>query len=203
MSDQPQRRDANEISKSILQTTESLFSQYGVGNVSMHQIAKAANVGQGTMYRRYANKGDLCLELMSENFHALQEHMLQSLAELKAEPVKVRMQALFKLHLKFLEKHTQLFETIHSYITCTNTTKPFYEKAPYIFLHQTIRSLLEEAIESKESRPINADFTAHTLIASMNPKIYNFLRQKNGYSAKEVIENVNKTLLEPLFIEKK
>lgn len=203
MSDQTQRRDANEISKSILQTTESLFSKYGVKNVSMHQIAKAANVGQGTMYRRYANKGELCLELMSENFHCLQVKTLQSLADLKSKPVKERMLALLKLHLNFLEKHAQLFETIHSFITCTNNAKPFYEKAPYIFFHQTIRSLFEEAIAKKEALPINADFTAHTLIASMNPKIYNFLRQKSGYSAKEVIENFNKTLLEPLFIEKK
>lgn len=91
MSDRMQRKDANEISASILQTTESLFSKYGVENVSMHQIAKTANVGQGTMYRRYTNKGDLCLDLMQDHFHAFKDETIKYLQVSKAKSVKERL----------------------------------------------------------------------------------------------------------------
>ncbi|WP_141432238.1 TetR/AcrR family transcriptional regulator [Bacillus sp. 03113] len=199
MSSSTKRRDAKEISAAILQTTEFLFTKYGVENVSMHQIAKAAKVGQGTMYRRYANKGDLCMDLMKEHFQSLQEETIQYLKDAKAISVKERIQVIFKRLLYYVEQHSRLFEAIQSYTTCEKTKKPFYDAPPYVFMHNTIRLLLEEAIETKVVRPINADFTAHTLLSSINPKMYIFLRQKNGYTAEEIIENFNKSLLEPLF----
>lgn len=199
MSDRMQRKDANEISASILQTTESLFSKYGVENVSMHQIAKTANVGQGTMYRRYTNKGDLCLDLMQDHFHAFKDETIKYLQVSKSKSVKERLQTVFKKQLYFLEKHSHLIEAIHSSTMCENTKKPFYEASPYVFIQTIVRSLLEEAINTEEARPLDADFTAHMLIASMNPKIYLFLRQKKGYTSGEIIEKFNRTSLEPLF----
>ncbi|MFT8310212.1 MAG: TetR/AcrR family transcriptional regulator [Sporolactobacillus sp.] len=199
MPDRTQRRDANQISESILQTTESLFSRHGVENVSMHQIAKAANVGQGTMYRRYANKGDLCMELMYEKFHRLQEDTIRYLNQSKSRPAKERLQSFLKEHIHLLETHVALIETIHNFTMCAGKKKTFYESQPYLFMHQTICDLLDEAIKMNRARPVNIDFTAHTFIAAINPKIYFFLRQKKGYSEAEIIENINKTLIDPLF----
>lgn len=199
MPDQAQRRDANEISESILQTTESLFSQHGVENVSMHQIAKAAHVGQGTLYRRYANKGDLCMELLHEQFNLMQAKTASYLEKSQSTPAKERLQTLLKEHIHFLETHVALIETIHNFMTCIGKKKTFFESRPYQFMHKTICELLDEAIKKKAARPVNTDFTAHTLIAAVNPKIYLFLRQKNGYSEEDMIKNINKTLIDPLF----
>ncbi|MCQ2010249.1 TetR/AcrR family transcriptional regulator [Sporolactobacillus sp. STSJ-5] len=199
MPDRTQRRDANEISASILQTTESLFSQHGVENVSMHQIAKAANVGQGTMYRRYANKGDLCMELLHEQFNLMQAKTASYLEKSKSKPAKERLQTLLKEHIHFLETHVALIETIHNFTSCMGKKKTFFESKPYLFMHKTIGELLDEAIKANAAKPINTDFTAHTFIAAVNPKIYLFLRQKNGYSEADMIENIKKTLIDPLF----
>src|SRR5690242_18987874 len=58
-----ERRDAAEHRQRILEVARRLFAEQGVEAVSMHQIALAAGIGQGTLYRRYANKSELCLDL--------------------------------------------------------------------------------------------------------------------------------------------
>lgn len=201
MPDHTLRRDDDKISASILQTTESLFSKYGVENVSMHQIAKTAKVGQGTMYRRYANKGDLCMDLMKENFQDLQDSVRHYLENAGSIPIKEKLFAVFKKQLYFLERHSRLFETIHSFSTstCESAKTNFYEAPPYVFMHTLIRSLLEEAIRAEAARPVNPDFTAHTLMASINPKVYIFLKKEKGYTTDEIVDNFSRTFLEPLF----
>lgn len=203
MSDQTLRRNDDKISASILQTTESLFSKYGVENVSMHQIAKAAKVGQGTMYRRYANKGDLCMDLMKDHFHDFQDSVRRFLESAESLPVKERLLAVFQELIRFLEKHMHLFETIQSspMIRCAHTRTTFYKSPPYVFMHSVITSLLEEAIRSEAARPVDADFTAHMLMASINPKVYILLKKEKGYTTDEIIKKFSTTFLEPLFIE--
>ncbi|MBP3040583.1 TetR/AcrR family transcriptional regulator [Bacillaceae bacterium Marseille-Q3522] len=195
----PKRRDANQITRAILETAESLFLEFGVENVSMHQIAKAVNIGQGTMYRRYMNKGDLCMDLMKENFRALEEKTLHYLEKSTSLSVKERMQSIFKQLLYFLDKHFRLFEVIHSYTICKKGNKQYYEATPYVFLHKTIQSLLEEAIEAKEIHAVDTNLTAHMLLSTLNPKMHMHLRKSNGYSVEEINESFNKTFLQPLF----
>src|SRR5436309_15903750 len=61
-----ERRDAAEHRQRILEVARRLFAEHGVEAVSMHQIARDAKIGQGTLYRRYAHKDELCMDLLQE-----------------------------------------------------------------------------------------------------------------------------------------
>src|SRR5438105_1690472 len=63
----PERRQAVDFDQRILQVAHKLFAERGIEGVSMHQIAQEAGVGQGTLYRRYAYKGELILDLLNES----------------------------------------------------------------------------------------------------------------------------------------
>src|SRR5215471_19498441 len=76
-----ERRDAAEHRQRILEVARRLFAQQGVEAVSMHQIALATGIGQGTLYRRYANKGELCMDLLCEQY----EHCGEEIAILVAQ----------------------------------------------------------------------------------------------------------------------
>lgn len=58
--------------REILQAALGLFSEKGYHNVSMHEIAKEAEFGIGTLYKFFSNKKDLYKVLMmetAENWH--------------------------------------------------------------------------------------------------------------------------------------
>ncbi|MCL1631667.1 TetR/AcrR family transcriptional regulator [Sporolactobacillus sp. CPB3-1] len=198
MKEQKPKHGTDAISTVILKTTEALADRYGIDKVSMHQIAQTAGVGQGTIYRRYANKGALCMELMDEKFRLLQEHAAQIVGQ--PGTVHEKLKAVLSEQIHFLESHVSYIEAIHDAATCEGKKQTFYESRPYRFLHQVLRDLLNEAITAKTAKPMNTDFTAHTWIASINPKVYLYLRKKKRYSEKEIVSFFTQSFIDPLFL---
>src|SRR5688572_22355501 len=70
-----ERRDAAEHRRRILLAARALFAAQGVDATNMTEIARAANIGQGTLYRRFAHKGELCEALLKENMQCFQREM--------------------------------------------------------------------------------------------------------------------------------
>jgi AcrR family transcriptional regulator len=68
----PLRRDAAANRERILDAARRLFSEHGLG-ASMDDVARAAGVGAGTLYRRFATKEALLDAILGdalERFHA-------------------------------------------------------------------------------------------------------------------------------------
>src|SRR5690606_37833343 len=63
---QRERRDARENRQRLLAAAKRLFAAQGVDATSMHEIARTAGVGQGTLYRHFADKAELCHALLKE-----------------------------------------------------------------------------------------------------------------------------------------
>ena len=62
-----QRADARRNRKRILATAREQFAEHGL-DVHMEQLARAAGVGVGTVYRHFPNKEDLLQALVDERF---------------------------------------------------------------------------------------------------------------------------------------
>jgi AcrR family transcriptional regulator len=62
-----QRADARRNRKRILEVARQQFSEHGL-DVHIEQIARAAGVGVGTVYRNFPNKEDLLQALVDERF---------------------------------------------------------------------------------------------------------------------------------------
>src|SRR3954453_10780945 len=59
-----ERRDSIENRQRILATARRLFAEQGADETSMNQLAQAAGVGPGTLYRHFAHKGVLYAALL-------------------------------------------------------------------------------------------------------------------------------------------
>src|SRR5438067_4811470 len=102
-----ERRDAAANRQHVLETAMRLFDKRGVQAVTMDEIAREAGIGKGTLYRRYADKAQLCLALMDACFHTFQQAAAADLA-LADRPSSAidRLQQFLDRLLDWVEEHT-------------------------------------------------------------------------------------------------
>jgi AcrR family transcriptional regulator len=82
LEDLPRRERANLLQrKEILDAALDLFAEKGYHNVSMHEIAKRAEFGIGTLYKFFANKEELYKALNLETAEKWHRELLQTLDE--------------------------------------------------------------------------------------------------------------------------
>jgi len=77
-----ERRDALRNRQRVLAAAQELLSESGVEAVEIREVARAAGVGVGTVYRRFGDKGGLCAALLDERERAFQERLLSGPAPL-------------------------------------------------------------------------------------------------------------------------
>jgi AcrR family transcriptional regulator len=190
--------EADEHRRVILQKAQTLFLEQGVDSVSMHQIAKSAGIGQGTLYRRYAHKGELISDLMQESSSRIGNEISIYMAASMDKPVRERMEQVFEFWLDFLEMKSQWLEAIQA-PTCEGRRSIISRSPLYQSVHSAISELLSEIALKGKGLPQNPGFTADAIMASMAPDSYLFFRRDRGYSLAEIKLNLLKVFLEPLY----
>jgi AcrR family transcriptional regulator len=76
--ERPERADATRNRSRVLNAARKLFQERSIPDVSMEDIARAAGVGKGTLYRRYPDKGSIAFALLDHDERELQERILST-----------------------------------------------------------------------------------------------------------------------------
>lgn len=197
-----ERSDARRHRLLILREAEALFAEHGIEAVSMHQIAKAAGIGQGTLYRKYAGKQDLIFDLLAEQAQVF-------LTTLRAEVLlddpdlttRERLHRLIRGILDFWQSHA-------TYITVMLTMPlekriPLKYKSPfYLGIREIVVEFLQlraqphaqqsvlQQLPTPHSALFDPAFTAETMLATLAPDLYLHWRQERGYTHEEVFERL-------------
>jgi AcrR family transcriptional regulator len=105
----PERADAARNRRKALSAAAELFATRGVAAVTMDDVAAAAGVGKGTLYRRFGDKSGLGAALLDEREQQLQQEMLGGPPPLGpgAGPVE-RLTAFVEAYLVFVAGHLDL-----------------------------------------------------------------------------------------------
>ncbi|OCT16375.1 TetR family transcriptional regulator [Paenibacillus pectinilyticus] len=183
-----ERRDAAENRQRILDAALRLFEQNGVEPVSMNQIATEAKIGPGTLYRRYRNKGELCLDLMKENIVLLFENIDAYLEQNRTAPPSQRLKGILALFIRFREKKSQLLTGVEESAS-TNRSKSRTQSPLYIELHQLLVEVLDEMAASEQDPP-NSTFKADMLLMVLSSESYSFQKDIRGYSPDLYLEQL-------------
>jgi len=104
-----ERADAARNRLRVLEAAERLFAERGVASVTMDDIAAAAGVGKGTLYRRFTDKGGLAVALLDERERELQAAMLSGPAPLgPGAPPAERLEAFVAAYLLLVDRQLDL-----------------------------------------------------------------------------------------------
>ncbi len=177
-----ERSDAVENRRRILHTAEKLFAKQGVQNVNMADIAKAAGVGQGTLYRRFANKGDLCLALLDAQMVEFQDTSLTTLRGLAQRNEKKIEQLCWFLDVlvRFHARHAPLLCPAQREMSMPPSAAT---ASPFTWQRQTVAGLLQGAERAGEIEVgLDLPVIADELLANVHPQVFNFNHHINGYS---------------------
>jgi AcrR family transcriptional regulator len=199
----PERRDAAEHRRRILETAQRLFAEHGVNAVSMHQIALAAGVGQGTLYRRYAHKGKLCMDLLRDHHEQLVDKLAKGFTTNAKASRLERLDGVLTHIVAFLEEQGALLEPIvaterEAMCAPSENTHVFapQQMSFYLWLHELFASLLSAAVEQGELEPLDVSYTADAILAALNPMVYRFQRQERGFSQERILQGLHRIYVE-------
>ncbi|NHZ71813.1 MAG: TetR family transcriptional regulator [Aquificales bacterium] len=185
-----ERKDAAANRKLILETAETLFAKKGVANVCMAEIAQAANVGKGTLYRRYANKSELCLALMDTQMITFQNDMLAQFRSMSANRVPQMAQLEFFIDalVHFTEAHSPLLSEVQSAGLLQENRST---EMPHFWQYMTINGLFQAAIEAKEiPAGLDTEYLSDAILAPLKVDIFRFQREVRGFSLERISEGL-------------
>lgn len=101
-----ERADAVRNRRKVLAAAAELFAERGVARVSMDDVAAAAGVGKGTLYRRFGDKSGLAAALLDERETRLQQQLLSGPPPLgPGAPAVERLAAFTGVYLAYVDAH--------------------------------------------------------------------------------------------------
>lgn len=157
----------NAKKKAIFKSAIDNFAKNGFYETKMSDIARDANVADGTLYLYFANKDDLLIKVFEE--------MVDEKLEQIKECIKDETNALSKLY-KMFEYHVDLFTNNPSYVRFfvqeIRQSPDFYKRYPdfqpikkYMLF---IEELIQEAIDSGLVRPLDTKIATRLIYGSID-----------------------------------
>jgi AcrR family transcriptional regulator len=180
-----ERCDAAEHRQQVLAAAARLFGERGVQAVTMDDIARAAGVGKGTLYRRYAHKGLLCLALLESCWRRFQEDAVAELARTATclSPLARLTRFLGRL-VDWIEGHIDWLDVIAG--AAREQPGDACRGPIFQWQHRVVAGLLAQASDQGEAAVEDPVYTADVLLAALAVNLYAYQRRVRGYTPEQI-----------------
>lgn len=171
-----EREDAARNRALLLDAARTLVAQRGAESVTMDDIATAAGVGKGTLFRRFSNRAGLMMVLLDEDERILQREFMFGPPPLgPGAPPLERLLAFGRARMLFAHRH-------HGLLADANRDPAARYGAPYIVLRTHLRILLGEASTSGD-----LDAQADALLALLDPDYIRHRTDRGGLTLGDLV----------------
>jgi AcrR family transcriptional regulator len=142
--------DKEQKKKDIALGTKALILEHGISNLTISQIAKAANIGKGTVYEYFKNKDEIVFELVEILMY---EHNLQKEKKLaRVESTREKVKHFFSFF--YVDEDRELREIYKQFtsiaLTSPNEEMTAYQTECYILYKKWMEDIIDEGIKNKE-----------------------------------------------------
>ncbi|HWT93982.1 MAG TPA: helix-turn-helix domain-containing protein [Solirubrobacteraceae bacterium] len=172
-----ERADAARNRQRILEVATALIEERGIEHVSMADVAEAAQVGTGTLYRRFGDRAGLALALLDEHTRALQDTVILGPPPLgPGAPARDRLLAFGEAYLELMDRHGGLM------VVAIATDPRARDSGASAFVLTHLRVLLAEAAPG-----LDGEYAAAALFQVLDPALHLQLREGRGWELERVL----------------
>lgn len=159
-----ERADAARNRRKILDAAARLVAAEGAAGLSLDLVAKAADVGVGTVYRRFGDRAGLVFALLEDRERRFREKLDGPPPLGPGAPPGLRVRA-------FLHALVDLVEEQRELLLLAEASSPGarYGSPPYAAQHTHLAALLEEAAPG-----LDAAYLADALLAPFTPSLISY-----------------------------
>ncbi|MEU9779533.1 TetR/AcrR family transcriptional regulator [Streptomyces phaeochromogenes] len=178
MTERRPRKDAARNRAAVLAAADTLFTQCGSPeDVTMADIATAAGVGKGTLFRAFGDRTGLIRALYATRLEPVRSAVEEGPPPLGPDaPPLQRVPALLDALLCFKLDNRHLALALEA----TGSDSP-YQAEHYERWHSLLRSALEQI-----PGLTNSDFTAHALLATVRADLVEHLAGRKGVPREDI-----------------
>jgi AcrR family transcriptional regulator len=174
-----ERADAARNRQAILEAADRLFANSAAPRaVTMDDIAKAAGVGKGTLFRRFGDRAGLIRYLYAQRLAPLRQRIESGPPPLgPGTPARLRVAAVVDAiaAVKFQNMH------LTSALEAAESGGSLYESPDYRDVHVLLTGLLVHDLG-----PEQAPWTAHLLLAAVRADLLRHLVREGGMTTDQV-----------------
>ncbi|MCX5009829.1 TetR/AcrR family transcriptional regulator [Streptomyces sp. NBC_00555] len=157
MAQRTERADALRNREAVLAAADTLFAESSSPHsVSMDDIAAAAGVGKGTLFRRFGDRAGLIGAVIASRLEPLQQAVREAQDAAGSSP-RQRVLDLLDASLRFKIENRHLMSAAED----AGLSSP-YQAGHYGWWHEILRAALDQVPGVHD-----ADFTAHALLAAI------------------------------------
>jgi AcrR family transcriptional regulator len=177
--EQRERADARRNRERILCAVARLVDERGIDGVSMDDVAAAAGVGKGTLYRRFGDRWTLLRALIEEPEREFQDAVIRGEPPLgPGAPAEKRLLAFGAGLLELLDRHARFILAGDKVITGR------YRHPVYAFYRMHVALLVREIL----GEGTRTEYLVDALLAPLAPEPFLYQREALGMSLQEMTD---------------
>ena len=196
----PKIVDKEEKKRGIIMAAMQVFSEKGVVKTKMADIAKAANIGKGTIYEYFKNKDDIFINLFEMHFSQIGNQAAQVMEEYDDPEAKLR-QFVAMTVTSLIDGHSNFAEIMLD--IWAEGIREHNESIKHVFnlediyrqYREVIIQILQDGIEKGIFKPMDTTFTASLFIGALDGILLQWLMRKDLFDTATLTDNFMKIFM--------
>ncbi|WP_394826050.1 TetR/AcrR family transcriptional regulator [Pendulispora albinea] len=174
-----ERADAARNRRRILAAARKLLAKRPIDSIGMDELARAAGVGKGTIFRRFGDRSALCMALLDENERELQESVLADFHLPKGasayQRLTVFLDALFAFHID----NARVLVEAETY----RHPEERFAQPPYVWRRRELVRRIQRAKDAGDISPGDTAVTSELIMAGLGAPLLLWQVKRFGRNA--------------------